>query len=383
MKNFCKLLAALSFAGCPFVSVAQDYYTAECHEAEDTVSMVIIGDVMLHQSQIDNSRERFAKKNGKSDPGSHSDFDFSPYFHEIKDILQNADICVANMEFTLAGAPFSGYPAFGAPDSYAEYMAECGINVFLTANNHILDRNSEGMSRTIEIYRNLDETHGVLTTGSFEDDTAKRRGYPLLIECDGITLALVNFTYGTNVEPDGSFPMTNYMEKADIKAALERAKAKADLVIALPHWGIEYDLKHSPSQENSARWLAENGADIIVGSHPHVVQDAQTIITEDGKKVPVIYSLGNIISNMSAANTQIGLIVKLMMTRDSDGKAVILDPECTYTWCSLPGMLTDSHVTVPVKKFKDSRSIWLNPAEYDKMTATYSKILQSSGIKDK
>ncbi len=389
MKIRSEIFAAVSLL-CIHCSIS---HSAQLHHNEedrrtscDTVSVTIIGDVMLHQSQIDNCRERFAAKYGKAAPESHDAFDFTPYFAEISDILEKSDISVANMEFTLSGPPFSGYPAFAAPDSYAYYMADCGINVFLTANNHILDKGARGMSRTLATYTDMDETDGVLNTGSFTSSESMSGNYPLIIECKGTRIALVNFTYGTNVSPDGNFPKTCTMDKEEISAALAKARENADIIIALPHWGTEYALRHSAEQEAMAYWLAENGADIIVGSHPHVVQDTGTITVKDGqeeKSVRVIYSTGNIISNMSAANTQIGLIVQLKIAEDSDGKAKITSDEYTYTWCSLPGRLTDSHITIPVKKYKDTRGSWKDPGGYDKMIDTYSRILKTSGIKDK
>ena len=114
----------------------------------DTLTLAFIGDVMLHQAQIAGSLR---------DDGSH---DFTGYFSSIADDLTEADIATANMEFTLAGEPYTGYPSFSAPDSYAEYMAECGIDVFLTANNHILDKGEKGLDRTIRAYRELEKKYG-------------------------------------------------------------------------------------------------------------------------------------------------------------------------------------------------------------------------------
>lgn len=354
--------------------------------ARDTVSITVIGDVMLHQSQIDNCRERFAKARGEADSDSHDDFDFSPYFEGIRDILHDADICIANMEFTLAGPPFSGYPAFCAPDSYAQYVADCGVDVFLTANNHILDKGHKGIVRTLDMYSRMKEASGVLNTGCFSDSTAMAEGYPLFVEAKGMKIALINFTYGTNVDIGEEYPKVCLTDTLEIAAAMRKARNGADLVIALPHWGIEYDLKHSANQRKTAEFLVRHGADAIIGAHPHVVQDIEYIAFEDSsgktRTVPVVYSLGNIISNMSAANTQIGLIVTLEMTRDSEGQAMLLEPRYMLTWCSLPGRLADSHVTIPVRSYLERSDEWADRSDHDRMKNTYERILRTSGIKE-
>ena len=172
-------------------------------------------------------------------------------------------------------------------------------------------------------------------------------------------------------------------DRQTISEALHKAQeADADLIVALPHWGIEYDTTHSAEQEEYAGWLAEEGADIIIGAHPHVVQDADTIRTAGNKPVPVIYSLGNAISNMSAKNTQVGLMVKLGVTKNSKGETVMLQPEYVFTWCSLPGRLSSSHTTVKIKDNAGRRDEWEQEYEYDKMMTTYHNIKRLTGIED-
>ena len=132
-------------------------------------------------------------------------------------------------------------------------------------------------------------------------------------------------------------------------------------------------------------WLAENGADIIIGTHPHVVQDCDTlhVMTAAGPKdVPVIYSLGNIISNMSAPDTQIGLMLTINAVKTPDGEMQLLTPETTFTWCSLPGRLSDSHRTVPVKEFLDRKDEWISSYDWTKMKTTYLRVKEVTGIRD-
>ena len=300
------------------------------------------------------------------------------YFDIIRDRIESADIAVANMEFTLAGEPYSGYPQFSAPDSFADYLAECGFDVFLTANNHILDRGSSGAMRTLEIYRRLEESHGIRYTGCYTDDEDKSSRNPLLLRHKGYNLALVNLTYGTNLGKTEIWPEINYLGAQ--KKAAEMMKNDADITLVFPHWGTEYVLKHSSTQESTALWLAENGADMIIGAHPHVVQDMDTIGPDN---IQVAYSLGNAVSNMSAENTQIELMATIRITRDDNGDPLILPIEFTYLWCSRPGGYTDTYMVLPVSGFIGSRDRWIGKWEYDKMMKTYHHVMNETGIKDK
>lgn len=345
----------------------------------DTITVTIIGDVMLHQAQIDNCHSRYRSQGSAADPRDDDSYDFGPCFAAIRDRLEMADLCIANMEFTHAGPPFSGYPAFSAPESYSKYVAHCGVDIFLTANNHIFDRGAKGAGRTLEVYDNMQD---ILHTGCYADSTEMEHKYPLVVNCKGLRIAILNFTYGTNVHLESDWPKVSSMDKQEIAGALTAARNEADIVIALPHWGIEYDLQHSDSQKEFADFLARHGANAIIGSHPHVVQDVDNYEVFPDENVPLVYSLGNIISNMSAANTQVGLIVTLPIVKMSDGSSRVGKPDYTLTWCSLPGRLTDSHVTIPIKDYIGRRSEWLNPADYDKMISTYERIKTTSGIQE-
>ena len=207
-----------------------------------------------------------------------------------------------------------------------------------------------------------------------------------MVAVKGVRVALVNFTYGTNIKRDSDFPKVHLTDKKEIEAAVRRARrAGAEFVIALPHWGTEYVLNHSSSQEALADWLAGIGCDAVIGAHPHVVQDCGLVSAfSDGslKKVPVVYSLGNIVSNMSATNTQVGMIASLRIVTDEDGVKTMLPPRLTFTWCTRPGTLTDSYSTVPVKDFIDKKDLWKRPADHDNMVRSYLRVKSQTGIED-
>lgn len=338
---------------------------------QDTLEICILGDIMMHARQIEYARE------------ADGSFDFSTYFRFISDRISSADIAVANMEFTLAGEPYTGYPCFSAPDCLATFLADTGFDIFLAANNHICDKGEKGAMRTIGIYRELEATRGIRFTGISEDEEALEASCPLTVRRKGISLAFVNFTYGTNSPLRSEWPKVNLMTDAEaVEKALEKAE-EADFTIVLPHWGTEYRLRHSQEQEKQAKWLAGKGADMIIGSHPHVIQDFQVISTDNGRRnVPVAYSLGNAVSNMSASGTQLELMATVRIARDYNGDMKMLPPEFTYLWCSGPGGYGDSFTVIPVAEFTGRRSEWKGPWDYDKMIKTYMRVMQETGIKE-
>ena len=329
-----------------------------CIAGNDTLNICFMGDMMMHADQI--------KKAEKGD-GSH---DYSSYFSLLSDKINEADLAVANIEFTLAGEPYTGYPCFSAPDTFAEYIADCGFNVFLAANNHIFDKGSKGASRTLKTFRELERSHGICFTGLAEDAEERDDNTPLIIRSKGIKVAFINFTYGTNLGNGALWPKTNYEgEKGFLKDALARAETNADVTIALPHWGAEYLLHHSERQKETAEWLIKNGADIIIGSHPHVVQDTAVI-----NDVQVVYSLGNAVSNMSAVNTQIEYMANVRIVKKPDGGHEILPIELTWLWCSRPGGYGDNYIVVPIEEHIGSKDAWLGQWEYHKMMNTYRSV---------
>ena len=337
---------------------------------DDTLTLRVLGDMMMHQQQITAAATKEDSCN------------FDSYFTHIQKYLDSSDLNIANMEFTLAGKPHTGYPTFSAPDEYARHIADCGIDIFLTANNHIYDKGGKGLSRTLDIYRELQKNSNIRFTGSASDQTEFESTTPLVIEVKGVKIALINATYGTNLGTDRRWPKTNYLNnRTMMENALKVAEAQADITIVLPHWGEEYQLRHNHDQAEKAKWLAENGADIIIGSHPHVVQDAESIVI-DGRKIPVAYSLGNVISNMSAANTQTGLMATVKIIRKINGSVEVLPLEFTYLWCSRPGGYCNSYTILPLKEFLGSREEWYGKWEYDKMTTTYTRVAEKTGIKE-
>ena len=294
-------------------------------------------------------------------------YDSREFLRDLEPLIAEADLAIGGAEFTLAGPPYQGYPTFSSPDSYAENLRSAGIDVLLAANNHILDHGPKGLIRTM---KHLGEPW----CGAGADSASFAAHNPLFVRVRGIRLAMVNFTYGTNVGSKSLWPRVSRMKEAEVEEQMKRA-AEADFTLVLPHWGIEYELRHCPEQEQWAERLADWGAGAIVGSHPHVVQDT-TFIGD----VPVVYSLGNAVSNMSAPNTRLALAAVLPLVQYfPSGEVKALCPELHFLWCTLPGKLTGGFRTIEVEKYIGRRELWKDPSDYDNMIATYEKNYHLTG----
>lgn len=323
----------------------------------DTLSLYIVGDIMSHGAQT-----RSAFRSGRAD--------YSTFFRHLESRIAGADAAIGNMEFPLAGKPYTGYPAFSAPDEYAQYLSDLGFDVLLTANNHILDRGPEGLSRTLDRLDSLPLRH----TGCARADSLLQ---PLIINVKGVRIGILNFTYGTNQGATFKGPVVARQKESDLQR-LTDACADADLVFAFPHWGIEYRSVHSAPEEATATWLAERGVDLIVGTHPHVVQDCALL--EGG--VPVFYSLGNAVSNQNDLPARLELGLKVRVVSAFGEAPRLLDVQAEYLWCTKPGMLEPSYATIPVKEFIGRREEWKVPSDYDNMLRTYQAVQEATGIPD-
>ena len=280
-----------------------------------TFTMAAVGDIMCHNTQYNDAYNK-----------DTDTYDFSYVFDDISLYTKTADICIGNLETTFAGKDvgYSGYPTFNTPDSLAYELKDIGIDVLSTAGNHALDKGFDGLSRTIDILNDADIAH----TGTYK--TQEEQNTILIKYVKGIKIAFVNFTYGTNgiKIPSGKEFCVNLIDNDLIKEQLDLAKSqKPDIIIACMHWGNEYKTSPNDTQKELSTFLFQNGVDIILGTHPHVLEpmEKQTVTLEDGtiKDGFVIYSLGNFISGQTAENTKTSIILDLTITKHTDGKITI------------------------------------------------------------
>lgn len=281
------------------------------------IKMSVIGDIMCHNSQY---KDAYVS--------STDTYDFSYVFEDIKDYINSADIAVGNLETTFAGKEkgYSNYPRFNTPEQLATNLKDFGIDVVSTANNHSLDTNYDGIVSTLKY---LDEA-GISHTGTYsskeEQDTI------LVKDVQGIKIAFLSFTYGTNgiPIPSGKDYCINLIDEDLILEQISLAKEQnPDLICASMHWGIEYQTKQNSTQEDLANLLFKNGVDVILGSHPHVLQpmEKRTVTLDDGstKDCFVIYSLGNFMSGQTKENTRNSIILNIDFTKNGETNKTTID----------------------------------------------------------
>lgn len=284
-------------------------------EPEPEVELIMVGDILLHTP---------VAKSGKKEDGT---YDFSHLFTNVKEILDGADLKLVNQEVIIGGAELgvSGYPAFNAPYELGDALVDAGFNVVLHATNHAMDKGKQGIKNCLSFWREKYPEIAVLGIADNEEDSKEIYYY----EQEGITLAILNYTYGTNGIPlPQDMPYcVNLLDETRIKADLKEAKENADFVIVCPHWGTEYLLESSKNQRKWAQFFADNGADAIIGTHPHVIEPFEVIETED-RQTYCFYSIGNFVNWTSGtgegvANRMVGAIAKLIVGRNEDGEVYL------------------------------------------------------------
>ena len=267
-------------------------------------SIVVAGDAMMHMPQYYAALQ----------PDGTCSFDTC--FQAIVPVLARYDAAVVNLETTLPGSGYSGFPRFGAPDAFAEALQRTGFGIFLMANNHCCDKDRRGMLRTLSVLDSL----GIQHLGVYRDVQERDSLYPYVIDHQGLRVALLNATYGTNGLPVPAGMCVNMLDTAAIRTDIARAKEQqADVIIMMPHWGEEYHRQPMPGQRQLARWLLSHGIDHIVGSHPHVIEPVETVEDSLGRQHVVAYSLGNLISSQQQRERSESLLLGLHFRKDTTG----------------------------------------------------------------
>jgi len=306
------LLAVLCFVPRPGAEIARTYPEPE----PVRVRLLFAGDVMQHLPQIAAAR----REDG---------FDYREVFAYVAPRFRAADLAIVNLETTLSReAPYRGYPCFRSPAALAGALRDAGVDVALLANNHCCDGGAEGIRTTIGELK----AQGIACTGVFDTEENRRNGHPLLVERCGIRFALLNYTYGTNGIPTPDGMTVNRIDTLRMAADLAAARdSLADCIVVCMHWGNEYERKENARQRCLAGFLRRHGADLVVGSHPHVVQPFKAETSHI-----VLYSLGNFVSNQRKRYCDGGLMAQIEAVRHPDGRMEYsLDP--VPVWVALPG----------------------------------------------
>jgi len=289
------------------------------------LSLLFVGDVMQHIPQMN------AAYNKTTDQ-----YDYDSCFAYVAPIFKSNDVVVANLETTLAGKPYSGYPLFSAPDSLVVSLKKAGVDYLMTANNHSCDKGKTGITRTLQVLDSLHISH----TGTFANSVERSKENILLIEKNGLRVMLLNYTYGTNGIPIPEPTVVNLLDKELIREHLvETRKLNPDKIIAFLHWGNEYERLPNDWQKQMAQYLFTQGVDFIIGSHPHVLQpfEYSVLPEQDAIDLPhrekiLVYSLGNFISNQRGRYKDGGAMVKIVLQKDNNGNVSVKEHGYFLVW---------------------------------------------------
>lgn len=303
-------------------------------EPEPEVTLVMVGDILLHTPLAET---------GELEDGG---YDFSALFANMREDISGADLALVNQEVILGGAELgvSGYPRFNAPYELGDALADAGFDVILHATNHALDKGQKGLLNCLAFWEEHYPEKAVLGIHGSPEDS----GEIYIYEQDGIRIAVLNYTYGTNgiALPKDMPYAVDMLDRERVAADLARAEELADFTVVCPHWGTEYKLTQSKEQEKWTVFFAENGADLVIGTHPHVIEpiywvardeegnwvqteaDAGQACPEDG--VLVYYSLGNFCNWTSGtkkgvANRMVGGMAQVTVGRNEEGEVSIAD----------------------------------------------------------
>ncbi|PKM76507.1 MAG: capsular biosynthesis protein [Firmicutes bacterium HGW-Firmicutes-15] len=268
--------------------------------AQETITLTATGDILMHNTVI---------ASGKQGDSYNYDHLFAP----IKKLIEEGDYSSVNLESAIAGpaSGYTGYPVFNSPDSIANALKNNGFDLAVTASNHTLDRGYSGALRTLDVLRQA----GLDTTGTFKTPEEKRNF--LVKDIRGVKVGYLAYSYDTNGIPlpqDKPY-FYNLLDRDKIISDISALRPEVDLLVLVLHWGVEYSPYPTEQQRKLAKEFFEKGADVILGSHPHVIQPMETMQI-NGKDKFVIYSMGNSMGNQNGVERNSGVILKLQFTKD-------------------------------------------------------------------
>ena len=274
------------------------------------VRIMAVGDDLIHKQLYEAARL------------PEGGYCFDGMFDGLRDMIAQADVRVINQETILVAdeAQVSSFPAFGTPVAVGQAVVDAGFNVVTHASNHALDKGLDGIADTLAFWELHEDRVCMLGLHPSAADQERVRS----IEVDGVKIALVNCTEKLNFRrlPRGARYCVDVMKgfsRRALAARIGRARAEADFVVVFPHWGCEYLYEPVDSQRRWASFFAEAGADLIIGTHPHVVQPVEWIERSDGGRTLCYYSLGNFISCQVGAGTMLGALADVTLERTGDG----------------------------------------------------------------
>ena len=304
------LLVVLVLSGCK-KTPTQEVVPAFTETVNETITIMALGDNLLHMPVINSGRK------------ADGTFDYTHLFDKLQPEIRDTDISVIGQETVFAGKElgYSGYPLFNSPSDMGKTLVNEGFDVVLHASNHVMDKYAAGIEKTLEFWADYPD---VTVLGINRSDIDK---YTVDIkEVKGAKIAMLNYTYGTNginVPADKEY-LVNLIDEEKIQADAAYAEDNADFTVAFMHWGTEYSVTPDQQQKDLAEKMCQWGVDLIIGSHPHVIEPVEWITSENGNEMLVYYSLGNFVSRQLEARNLLGGVANVSLNYDGE-KVVISD----------------------------------------------------------
>lgn len=291
----------------------------ETEKAPPQITLVMTGDMLLHTRVTEAAKQ------------ADGSYNFDAVFAHVAQEIQTADVALVNQEVIIGGEELeiTGYPCFNAPYAFADALIDTGFDVICHGTNHALDRRKDGIVNCLNYWDKNYPEAAVLGI----HDSQESQDTLYIFEKDGIRIAILNYTYGTNGIPlpkDMPYAV-DLLEEERVIADIEEAEQQADFTIVCPHWGSEYWLKPDDAQKRWTQLFLEHGVDLVLGTHPHVIEPIEWLEDEQtGHRMLVYYSIGNFVSwtNLTGdgvSNRSVGGLAEVTLTRDESGAAVISD----------------------------------------------------------
>ena len=334
-RLFCLLcLTVFCFCGCATKQANYSVQTEPPIPIVKTATMAVVGDIMVHDYQYN---EAYDKNTGT--------YNFMHNFQDAKQFLSGYDMVIGNLELTFGGPerPYSSFPCFNTPDSFLDAVKDAGFNLLTTANNHSMDTGQAGVLRTLDKLDAYEIDHVGTYRSQEERDTIYTK------EINGITFAFVSATYGTNGIPVPEPHLVNLIDDTQMVADIQKAQEMADMVVVLPHMGNEYETAPRDTFVQWADSMFAAGADIVLASHPHVLQrmEYRKVDHGDGEHDGfIIYSLGNFISSQTTPPRNASIILHLTVEQVGDAPPSVKEVSFVPIWTQFRNAQNQNHFVV-------------------------------------
>lgn len=296
---------------------AQEKEEEKIREKEEhTLRMIAVGDHFYHDTVIVDGQQEDGKWN----------YDY--IYENVKDEIEGADLAVVNQETPIVSdhENTSGYPTFGMPQEGGQAIADLGFNVITMATNHSYDKGKEGITESIEFWNSQKSSPVLLGIHESEQDQQENR--VKIVEKKAFKIAMMNYTTLINIGtpvPDNESYLIDIYDEDTVKADVEKAKEKADVVVVFLHSGVEYKNEPDDATKEKMKYLAQLGVDVVIGTHPHVIRPYGIMERPDGKNMLIYYSLGNFVSGQQGMSQLLEGMADITFFKDPETGEITIE----------------------------------------------------------